>query len=611
VVNQAADRDLLRRFEPVVRFTKGECFFPMDVDAYVRSASLWVLRPGQEPTCLVPRGGLSLERLAEPQAEPLRSVLYLKFIEPLTVASFAAYRLQEVRRLISQRGGESLLQSFRLSRVGYGPRLLDALFSLTLLARGRVPGDTAAAAVLEYRRMQQECEHYRYFGRVVREGGWIILQYWFCYAFNDWRSGFSGANDHEGGWESIHLYLTEQDDGAVSPAWAAYAAHRWSGDDLRRRWDDPELEKVGEHPVVYAAGGSHACYFAPGDYVAELELPFLSPLARFSERVRAAWRKFLRQQPHGRSGDGLYLFRVPFVDYARGDGLAIGPGQGREWDEPGLLSPPPQWVLNFRGLWGLYVRDPFAGEDAPAGPMYNQNGMVRRLWHNPVGWAGLDKVQPPHRLQQLAQERSAALADRRVEFAREIDQKSAELVALGVETAAMRRQPHLRQRYAAHQEQIRERSRELDEMRAQLASEEALIVALETFIQEHRQGRHEGARTHLRRPHRPSTESALRLNRLAEFWAAISVGLAMIGILVLAVFARRYLLNGSVAILALFVLIEAGFRRRITDLANGVAIALAGVAAAVFVYEFWFVLVVGGVLSAGAFLIWKNLRELG
>jgi hypothetical protein len=35
-------------------------------------------------------------------------------------------------------------------------RFLDALFSVTLLMRGRVTGDTATAAVLTYQRMQEE-----------------------------------------------------------------------------------------------------------------------------------------------------------------------------------------------------------------------------------------------------------------------------------------------------------------------------------------------------------------------------------------------------------------------------------------------------------------------
>ena len=36
------DLELLRKFEPVVRFTYGEYFFPCAVDEYVRRCSLWL-----------------------------------------------------------------------------------------------------------------------------------------------------------------------------------------------------------------------------------------------------------------------------------------------------------------------------------------------------------------------------------------------------------------------------------------------------------------------------------------------------------------------------------------------------------------------------------------
>src|SRR3712207_8557214 len=55
-----------------------------------------------------------------------------------------------------------------------------------------------------------------------------------------------------------------------SPEWVAYAAHEETGDDLRRRWDDPELEKIGEHRVAYVCAGSHATRYFRGEYLTEL-----------------------------------------------------------------------------------------------------------------------------------------------------------------------------------------------------------------------------------------------------------------------------------------------------------------------------------------------------
>ena len=62
------DRALLSRFEPVIHYTHGERFFPMDVEPYVRACSLWMHNPPEGPVCLVPEGDLTLERLAQPRA---------------------------------------------------------------------------------------------------------------------------------------------------------------------------------------------------------------------------------------------------------------------------------------------------------------------------------------------------------------------------------------------------------------------------------------------------------------------------------------------------------------------------------------------------------------
>ena len=53
--------ELVRRYEPVIRFTAGELFFPMAVDAYVEQSALWGRTAGQgERQCLVDHGDLDL-----------------------------------------------------------------------------------------------------------------------------------------------------------------------------------------------------------------------------------------------------------------------------------------------------------------------------------------------------------------------------------------------------------------------------------------------------------------------------------------------------------------------------------------------------------------------
>jgi hypothetical protein len=613
-MSQEADRALLERFEPVVRYTRGERFFPMDVDAYVRESSLWVQRPGEEAECLVPEGRLSLDRLGEPRAGGMDAVYFLKFIEPMNVAELASYRIQQVREQLIEGQAQARFRAGRgrLARVGYVSRLIDAIFSITLLARGRVSGDTAVAAALTYQRMIGERERYSYYGRVVRQGGWTVLQYWFFYAFNCWRSSFFGVNDHEADWEMICVYLGEDPHTGPRPEWVAYASHDYHGDDLRRRWDDPELEKVGDHPVVYAGAGSHASYFVQGEYLAELEIPFLAPIDAAVNQVRRIWDRLTRRSSDRSedSGAEIETLRVPFVDYARGDGLSVGPGQDMSWEEPGMLDPIPGWVLHYRGLWGLYARDPISGENAPAGPMYNRDGSVRRAWYDPVGWAGLDKVPPSDVALSRLRQRRAEVASQRNKLRETIAQKSETLLARGVEVEALQSQPHLEGLYAQTQAEVQALSEEIDQMRAQVAASGALLEALDEHAARIEAGERAPVRAHLARPHDPATDEELRLGCLAEAWAAISVGLMMVSLVALILFAQQYLVVGLAALVALVVFIEAGFRRRLRRFIGSVTIALAVAAALILAYEFFWLIVVLVVLFAGSYLVVENLREL-
>lgn len=620
----AMDRALLRRFEPVIRYTRGERFFPMHVEPYVAACSLWKQRAGREAELLVPEGKLTLAGLAEPRQAEFGTVHFLKFITPLNVAELASYRLQQLQEDLTKPESRDVFRAGRgrLARVGYGSRFVDALFQLSLLARGRVPGDTAAAAVLAYEQlMRRHSEQpagadgrYHYYGRVVHENSWIVLQYWFFYAFNNWRTGFYGANDHEGDWEMIAVYLFEED-GEIKPQWVAYAAHDYWGDDLRRRWDDPELEKVGEHPVVYPGAGSHASHFTPGEYLAEIELPFLAPLASATEAVQEFWRRRLQQdwaQETGQTPDSpsFNIFRIPFVDYARGDGQALGPGTENPWGEPQLLDPTPPWVLYYRGLWGLYTRDRFSGENAPAGPMYERDGAVRKSWYDPLGWAGLDKVPPPDEALPLVLQRRTALEARRMALAQEIEAMSKRLVGLGVEARAMRDRPHMEATYQQHAETLEQVSAELDGLREEYAADKALLEALDLHAARLRAGQQGPARAHIKRPLRPLSEQSLRFGRFAEVWAAVSIGLLLLAFVSLALFAPQFLIWGLVALLAVFFFIEASFRRQLPRLVSSFTIALAVVAALVLLYEFFWSVVVGAVLITGAYLMWENLREL-
>ena len=105
---------------------------------------------------------------------------------------------------------------------------------LSLLLRGRVPGGTTAAAEQDYR-AHVDPDGCQYYGRVTRDRGFIVLQYWFLYAMNDWRSTFAGVNDHEADWDQVTLFLPDPPESSSRPSWLTFSAHEETGDDLRRR----------------------------------------------------------------------------------------------------------------------------------------------------------------------------------------------------------------------------------------------------------------------------------------------------------------------------------------------------------------------------------------
>jgi hypothetical protein len=614
MMEESQQRTLLRRYEPIIRFTRGEEFFPMDAKAYIRACSLWIKRAGEQPQELVPANLLTPETLAKPYADDFGAVRYLKFTDPLSAAEMAVQVLRQ-RREGEQGATEFRAGKGRLARVGYTSRVVDALFRVALLARGRVPGDAAAAASMGYRTLMQHGHRHVYHGRVVEENGWVVLQYWYFYLYNNWRSRFSGANDHEADWEMVCIYLAPDNVGLLRPEWVAYASHDHAGDDLRRHWSDPEVQKIGDHPVIYAGAGSHAAYFSPGEYLTEIELNALAPVTRTARRIQRLWKRIMREtEGQGESADPDYTHKpalaIPFVDYARGDGLSIGPEQDEPWGEPPLIHEGIGWVRTYRGLWGLYTQDPFAGEDAPAGPMFNRDGTVRRSWYDPVGWAGLDKVPPATVMVDVARKRRQQIVDQRTLLRDQVNEKLAILRGLHLQATSIRSQPHLRALFVQTNTEIETLSSEIDAMQAEITAVDALLESLDRHKDHLLRGGARPLRDHIRRAHTPATPDQTHAGQVAELWAAISVTVLLVAFVLLFYFNPRFLPIWLVSILALFAFIEAGVRGAFTRGVSSFATALAIVAALVLLYEFFWWVVGAVILTLAIYILWDNLREL-
>ena len=199
------------------------------------------------------------------------------------------------------------------------------------------------------------------YARIKPDGDYTVLQYWFFDAFNYWGEVEDGFNNHEGDWEMIVLFLKGD-----MPEYVAYSSHHNEGAVTRRRWT--QIEKEGEHPIVYVALGSHANYFTTG------EILVTNPI---------------------------------FFDHTSNAGIHIGPGEDIEWHHGSnyILNDDnlPGWVDSYAGLWGVDYKswDLKAGEppsveltahfptDGPNGPKYSSGGEIRKQWSNPIEWADI------------------------------------------------------------------------------------------------------------------------------------------------------------------------------------------------------------------------------
>ena len=308
--------------------------------------------------------------------------------------------------------------------------------------------------------------------------------------------------------------------------------------------------------------------------------------------------------------DPSSVLAIPFVDYARGDGFALGPGQVDAWNTPCLIDENTGWVRAYRGLWGLYTQDPFAGEDAPAGPMYNRDGSVRRAWFDPVGWAGLDKVSPRAALPATVEAQKAALRTRQQQLREEVQEQQSFLRGLDVQAAAMRNQPHLQRSYLGAMARIEAVSQAVAQRQDEIAANDALLESLDRYAANIADGLLGDPRAHIRRAHTPAARSDLPAGRVAELWAAISVTVLLVAFVVLFLVKPGVLPFWMATIVALFAFVEAGLRGTFTRVVGSFAVGLAAIAGLVLVYEFFWWVIGALVLALALYILYDNLREL-
>ncbi|MEZ4572427.1 MAG: hypothetical protein R2849_19350 [Thermomicrobiales bacterium] len=444
---------------------------------------------------------------------------------------------------------------------------------------------------------------------MLRRSGYIVLHYHLFYTMNDWRTSFHGVNDHEADWEQIFIYLEDCED-EPRPLWVAGSVHEFSGQDLRRRWDDPVLLRRGDHPIVFAAAGSHANYLQPGEYLARYEVGILKPVSRFVDQVRRLWTEILRQGDPTKIGDRIAgLLRFPYVDYARGDGLSVGPGEEIEWT-PVVLSPEDGWAENYQGLWGLSTSDPFEGESAPAGPKFNRDGTIRKTWSDPIGWTGLHKVATPGESRGMLQTRLGEVLEelRITEF--DIAELESQLPQLGLEVEALQRSEVFHSILDERQRALTAAESSLDALVAKRSELVQTAEAIQLHIERIDDGDYGDPTSHIRQFHTPLSREEIQESRIVETWAAVSVGLLLLGFALILVFFPQIWITAAGGMVIAFFAIDAALRRHLTDLLVASSVLLALVSLGVLVYEFFFETVVTVVTLLSLLVIIDNFREI-
>lgn len=372
---------LHEKYVPIVRYARGERFYPMAVEDFLRYSAL---RMRGEATPLAEPGRVrpaSLARAAEKGLD-----VYLQSVPArLADQNVAAGWNADVVSMLLDLGGRAPAWQFDLAGRAYDwlsqktegaaklfwwNRLLMPLLDRDErlggdLPRLRLPPEIRQAAVEAYEHSQPSTPNYTYYYRLTRDEHYHCLQYWLFYAFNDWASGFGGMNDHEGDWEGLYLFFKADSSGRPlePPAYITYVGHNSR---LTKPWIHPDVSLEGTHPVAFVGAGSHATY------------------------------------PECRRYDLMKLYGL--VDYATGDGVRLDPD---DWRCRIDLSTQP-WAATFLGTWGTRYWLPLdwassllgrlraqaedislPGVSAPRGPRFAEDGSERPNWTQSALWAGL------------------------------------------------------------------------------------------------------------------------------------------------------------------------------------------------------------------------------
>ncbi|MFH0891891.1 MAG: hypothetical protein V1867_03870, partial [Candidatus Falkowbacteria bacterium] len=306
---------LILKYEPILYFYKNadagekEYFYPMDVETYVKYSSLWSTEDIGD-TELWAEGSTTMANLTS-QPTDVNKNWYLQFSENLAD--------KEPDPAKARTEFTSITVSGQYHPAYYAYRTEDSY-------------EDSLGYTHEF----------------------IVLQYWYFYAFNDWEA-WGGINNHEGDWETVMVFL---DKDTEEPKYVAYSQHHNEGEvnppfqygSVRHSWDSEEIEKEGDRVKSFVARGSHANYPNNGD-------------------------------------NGLHGI-LGYSDHTSDSGDVAS---STVWDIKFDLDSNPGWLKGYEGRWGVDASDLFIDNSGPQGPYYREDGV---MFQNPIEWSGVTAITP-------------------------------------------------------------------------------------------------------------------------------------------------------------------------------------------------------------------------
>ena len=175
----------------------------------------------------------------------------------------------------------------------------------------------------------------------------------------------------------------------------------------------------------------------------------------------------------------------------------------------------------------------------------------------------------------------------------------------------MEEQPHLAKLHAALDKEIASLSGEVRALRRESSENVVLLQGLTRRLEQMLSGRQDDPHAHIRHMAAPDDlTQALRFDRAAEAWAAVSLSLLLFVVAGLIFFAPHYIWAGLAIVFTLFVVLDSVLRGAFVRTVGRLTLILAMLATLILFLHFWKRILLVALLAMGISLMVQRLREL-